>query len=286
MAIIGSQALIRIIPRTTYDLSALTGGLIRLPVAQHIDVLGYARASLQVRVYRGRIPSGASVAVQLADDGSDPADPSVTFLQTTTSAGADIGSVTLNKQTAFPFYQSIFADVPASISRLAAVLLSIKGGAEAGPVLDIGLDLVLSGGSVGATVSQPSTYLGYAHEPVERLETFAPVGDDEPGSSGRGIAGDEDFQRRVADAVRGVLRTARDEGGYPRFGNVNVAIARPVERVAEPELLDIARALILRGGLDLETPDGGYARFGNVNVGIGRQRRVAELEEGGPQEPA
>ena len=287
MAMIGSQSLLRIVPRTSYDASALTGGVIRFPVAQHIDVLGYSRAALQVRVYRGSVPSGATVTVQVADDGSDPTEPGMTLLQPKTAAGDEIGAVTLTERTAFPFYQSISIDVPATIGRLMAVLLSFEGGAEAGPVIEIGLDLVLSGGRVGATVSQPSTYLGYAHEPVERLETFEPLGTDEDiNAVAPTVAGKEDFLARVADAVRSVLGLAGEQGlarlpGYPRFGNVNVAVARPVEKVESAELMDVVRALILRGGLDLETPDGGYARFGNVNVGIGARPPVGEPDTPG-----
>jgi hypothetical protein len=276
MAILASQSLLRIIPRTTYNLSELIRGTIGVPVAQHIDVLGYSRAALQVRVYRGTIPNGASVTVQLADDGFDPSEPGPTLLRTTTTDGKDIGSVKLDEGTAFPFYQSILVEVPAAISRMAAVVLSFVGGAEAGPLIEVGLDLVLTGGAVGSTVSQPSTYLGYASEPVERLESFSPIGDGESQVGTSPPTTDEDFLTRVAQAVRSVLGASGDAvaklpPGYPRFGNVNVAIARPVEQVRSPELVDVVRALILRGGLDLTMPDGGYARFGNVNVGIGRQ---------------
>lgn len=286
MALLESQALLRIIPRTTYDMRELKAGRVCIPVAQHIDVLGYSRATLQIRVYRGSLPAAASVTVDVADDGTDPTEPGAALMQTTkTAAGEAIGSVTLTEATAFPFYQSVSVDVAATIGRLMAILLSFEGGGDGGPTVEIGLDLVLTGGSVGATVSQPSTYLGYAHEPVERIPTFEELDIREEDPVHLPSAGDADFLARVNEAVRSVLNSGEVQTmaklpGYPRFGNVNVAIAKPVETVDAPDLVDLVRALILRGNLNLDTPDGGYARFGNVNVGVVAQPPVEGFDEG------
>ncbi len=280
MPTIGSQALVRILPRTSYDFTGLTGATVRIPVAQHIDVLGYQRAALQVRVYSASLPAGATVTVQLADDGFSADDPASAFLQTTKADGGEIGSIELTEHTVFPFYQSISSEVPGVFGRLMAVLLSVKGGADAGPSIEFGLDLVLTGGSVGATISQPSSYLGYAHELVERVETFERLTVDEPEVA----AGGDALVNRLTNAIRDAVQSrAQKLPGYPRFGNVNVAIARPDlnDETAPSELTTVVADLLARGGFNVETPDGGYARFGNVNVGIGDPGQPDDLTGGG-----
>ena len=297
MATIASQALVRILPRTRYDLGELRDGVLRLPVAQHIDIVGFERATLQVRVYAGTLPAGSSLQVQLADDGFDPNDPATVPLQTARPDGDDIGALTIPEGTMFPFYQSISTVVPGVLGRFLAVVLAFTGGPEGGPAVEIGLDLVLTGGSVGAKIHQPSTYLGYASEPVEAFEPVEPIeplladsaadGSSEPFLAGSVIDG---LVTRLSSTVREALArsgldVAAPDGGYPRFGNVNVGINDPGSRpdVGEARLATVLssaiRDALARGGLDMATPDGGYARFGNVNIGVEGHQPEREVGE-------
>ena len=88
----------------------------------------------------------------------------------------------------------------------------------------------------------------------------------------------------IRDAlVRGDLNLETPDGGYARFGNVNVGIDGTVPRpdVSEKRLSAILagaiREALRRGDLDVATADGGYARFGNVNVGLGANVEQPEL---------
>jgi hypothetical protein len=278
MATIASQALVRILPRTRYDLGELRDGSLRLPVAQHVDVVGFERATLQVRVHAGTLPAGSSLQVLLADDGFDPDDPATVPLQTSTVDGGDIGALTIPEGTMFPFYQSVSTVVPGVLGRFLAVVLAFTGGAEGGPAVELGLDLVLTGGSVGGKIHQPSTYLGYAAEAVEAFEPVEPIeplAADDAGSSESFLTGSvvEGLVSRLASTVRDALDVAAPDGGYPRFGNVNVGIAdddRPAggETRLTTLLSNAIREALARGGFDVAAPDGGYPRFGNVNVGV------------------
>ena len=283
MATIASQALVRLLPRTRYDLGELRDGVLRLPVAQHVDVVGFERATLQVRVYAGTLPAGSSLQVLLADDGFDPNDPATVPFQTSRPDGDEIGALTVPEGTMFPFYQSVSTVVPGVLGRFLAVVLAVTGGPEGGPVVELGLDLVLTGGSVGGKIHQPSTYLGYAAEPVEAFEPVEPIepltaaadaGSSEPFLAGSAIEG---LVARLSSTVRdalakGALDLAKPDGGYPRFGNVNVGIDD--DRPDAPDtkvttlLSNAIREALALGGLDLAKPDGGYPRFGNVNVGV------------------
>ncbi len=281
MPSIGSQALVRLLPRTRYDLGQLRDGVVELPVAQHIDVLGYERATLQIRIYGGTVPAGASLKVALADDGFVADDPASAMLQLSTADGEPIGALDVGERTVFPLYQSISTPVPGVIGRLLAVVLSFAGGSAGGPAVEVGLDLVLTGGSVGASVHQASTYLGYAHEAVEATEVFDRYGDEEPPPP----ALPPGVVAALRDAIAGLgdLVADKPDGGYPRFGNVNVGIdadgIRPDvggDRLAAVLAIAVQDAL-RRGGLDLATPDGGYARFGNVNIGVDGHEPVADV---------
>lgn len=126
MPTIGSQSLVRVLPRTRYDFGALAGGEVTIPVAQHVHVLGYDRAALQVRVHDARLPEGSSVTVRLADDGFSADEPGSHFLQTTAGDGSEIGSVTLTAETRLPFYQSVSTKIPGVVGRLMAVLVTFQ----------------------------------------------------------------------------------------------------------------------------------------------------------------
>ncbi len=276
MPTIGSQVLVRILPRTRYDFGNLREVVIQIPVAQHIDVLGFEHATLQVRVYRGTLPAKSSLRVHLADDGFSADDSTAVFLQTMSAQDKEIGTLHLGERTVFPFYQSVSTAIPGVLGRLMAVVISFAGGPEGGPSVELSMDLVLSGGSVGAKIHQPSTYLGYAHEPIEPVEPFerlTPVPSDQGGTREERLA--TVLSTAIREALgRGDVNVATRGGGYPRFGNVNVGIDATGQRpdVAEGKLATVlstaVREALLRGDLNVETPDGGYARFGNVNVGL------------------
>jgi hypothetical protein len=220
MATIGSQALLRILPYTTYDFGPLSDAEIEIPIAQHIDVLGYEHATLQVRISSGSFPAGSSLRINLADDGFNPDDPKTSFLQKIVD-GQEIGRLEVTDQTVFPFYQSRSTAIPGTFGRLMGITASFAGGTEGGPSVVMGMDLLLTGGSVGTTIYQPSTYLGYAHEPVETEEQFERLNLEqaqptlfEPG-----------LLTNLVTAIRDVFQSERRlPPGYPRFGNVNVAI--------------------------------------------------------------
>jgi hypothetical protein len=160
------------------------------------------------------------------------------------------------------------------------------------------LDLVLTGGSVGSTIHQPSTYLGYAHdrvEPLEKLERLSFEQPDRPPATGI-VGHEDDLVTRLVKAFREALlkthgNVAIPEGGYQRFGNVNVGVAgqlleeleQPVgrEETLAAQLSDAIRDVVLRDNLNLDTPDGGYGRFGNVNVGIGARPFEQRIREDG-----
>jgi hypothetical protein len=249
MATIGSQALLRIIPRTRFDLSQLRGATVQIPVAQHVDVLGFERAAVQVRIYRGILPAKSSLDIQIADDGFGGEGFSETFLQTQNSNGDDIGKLHIPDSAIFPFYQSIPIAIPGVIGRMMAVLLSFTGGPEAGPTVELSVDLVLTGGSVGAKVYQPSTYLGYAHETVEPVEAFDPL-TSQPTASGD--LSEARLAQLLSDAIRKAIAGSRpvfdppDGGTYARFGNVNVGIADPGRRpdVGEEKLAAVLSSAV------------------------------------------
>jgi hypothetical protein len=219
MPSLGSQALLRVLPYTRYDLSALSGATIEIPIAQHIDVLGYENVALQVRVRSGTLPAGSSIRVRLADDGFDPADPSAADFLRTSVDGKDIGGLTVPEGTVFPFYQSIPAAVAGNFGRLMGIVASFTGGTEGGPSVVMSMDLLLTGGAVGTGIQQPSTYLGYSQEPVEPEDKFESLSFDAPPSAGFPA----DLGNRLIAAIRFVLEKAKVPPGYPRFGNVNVA---------------------------------------------------------------
>ena len=298
MATIGSQVLIRVVPRTQYDFSGIRNGVVRIPIAQHIDVLGFQRATLQVRIYAGTLPAKSRLQIQLADDGFSADDTTNAFLQTTTASGEEIGTLQVAEGTVFPFYQSISTAVPGVFGRMMAVMVSFAGGTHGGPSVVMSLDLVLTGGSVGSTIHQPSTYLGYAHdrvEPLEKLERLSFEQPDRLPATGT-VDHEDDLVTRLVTAIReALLKThgsvATPEGGYPRFGNVNVGVAgKLLEELEQPvgreetlaaQLSDVIRDVVLRDNLNLDTPDGGYARFGNVNVGIGARPFEQRIREDG-----
>ena len=224
MPTMGSQALVRVLPRTRYDFGALRDGTVQIPVAQHIDILGYHQATVQVRLHSGTIPPGARLRVHLADDGFNPDDPGTTPLQTSTIDGVEIAVLPVDEGTVFPFYQSVSTAIPGVLGRLMAIMVSFTGGPEGGPSVVMSMDLVLTGGSVGSTIHQPSTYLGYAHEQVERAESFERI---VPEPRAQPPAARQDvLATRLADAILDVLRRSDDAGPhvYERFGNVNVGI--------------------------------------------------------------
>jgi hypothetical protein len=284
MPTMGSQALVRILPRTHYDFSGLRDGVVRIPIAQHIDVLGYQRATLQVRLYSGALPAQSSLRIQLADDGFSHDDPANAFLQTMTAEGQEIGTLEIAERTVFPFYQSISTAVPGVFGRLMAVLVSFSGGTGGGPSVVMSMDLVLTGGSVGTTIHQPSTYLGYAHDHVEPIEQHEHLPFDSVDHAGAETTALSESIREAL--LRGNLDMDTPDGGYARFGNVNVGIGGKVFDQREivragglPSRLAVAiRDALVRGHLDVRTPDGGYARFGNVNIGIGGKVPRPELE--------
>jgi hypothetical protein len=223
MPTMGSQALVRVLPRTRYDFGPLTDATVRFPIAQHIDILGYHQATVQVRIHSGELPAGAQLSVQLADDGFDADDPGAAPLQTATVDGTDIAVLPVGKGTRFPFYQSLSTPIPGVLGRLLAIMVSFTGGPKGGPSVELSVDLVLTGGSVGSTIHQPSTYLGYAHEQVERAESFERI---LPDQHHRPVGRDDVLASRLSDAILEVLRRANDGGTkvYERFGNVNVGI--------------------------------------------------------------
>ena len=225
MPTLGSQALLRVLPSTHYDLRTLVGATIEIPIAQHIDVLGFEHAALQVRVRSGTFPSGSSMRITLADDGFDPDDPGTNFLSTTVG-GEPIGVLEITDKTVFPFYQSLPTTVPGRIGRLMLITAAFTGGPDGGPAAVMSLDLVLTGGSVGMTIQQPLTYLGYAHQPVETEEPFERLTFDQPQHSPVFAPG---LVNRLVATIRALFQGARLPPGYPRFGNVNVAIQRPPE---------------------------------------------------------
>jgi hypothetical protein len=219
MPTIGSQAILRVLPRTHYDFRAVKFGTIMLPVAQHIDVLGYDRVALQVRVHSGQFPKMAALQFQFADDGFSAEDAASEFLQTKAATGEDIGSLRIDDRTALPFYQAMSVGIGGKIGRMLAITLSATGDAEGGPAATVSLDLILSGGHVGTSIHQPSAYLGYALENGDRADMFEPLlpRESEPL--------DDAMIDRVAAAVRDALRGQKSASPYPRFGNVNVGIA-------------------------------------------------------------
>jgi hypothetical protein len=221
---IGSQALLRVLPNTQYDLGAVTDATVEIPLAQHIDVLGYEHAALQVRIRSGSFPSGSSLRINLADDGYNPEDPTASFLQKVVG-GEEMGTLEITDQTVFPFYQSVSTSIPGTFGRLMAITASFAGGPEGGPSVVMSMDLVLTGGSVGTAIRQPATYLGYAHEPLEADEAFEQFTFDQPQPG---------LVDRLITAIRDVFQTARLPPGYPRFGNVNVAIRGDREGPAAP----------------------------------------------------
>jgi hypothetical protein len=229
MPTIGSQALLRVLPSTHYDFGPLAGATVEIPIAQHIDVLGFEHAALQVRVRSGSFPPGSSMRISLADDGFDPDDPGTNFLRTTVD-DEPIGALEITDKNVLPFYQSVATVVPGHFGRLMGVTAAFTGGTDGGPSVVMSLDLVLSGGSVGATIQQPSTYLGYAHEPVETEEPFERLTFDQPAQAPVFEAG---LVNRLVASIRDLFQTARLPPGYPRFGNVNVAIQREPERFEE-----------------------------------------------------
>jgi hypothetical protein len=234
MPTIGSQALLRVLPRTHYDFRPLKKGTVVVPIAQRIDVLGYDRVTLQVRVHGGEFPKKSALVFQFADDGFTADDPNSAFLQTKTASGDDIGSLRIADGATLPFYQSMSVAIGGRIGRMLAITMSATGEAEGAPSALVSLDLVLTGGHVGTSIHQPSSYLGYALETTERVEAFEQVA---PGVADPAV-------ERVAAALLQALRP-RARNPYPRFGNVNVGIS--------PDRAD---------------DDGGYPRFSNVNVAM------------------
>lgn len=155
MPTLGSQALLCVLPNTHYDFGPLSGATVEIPLAQHIDVLGYEHAALQIRIRTGLFPPGSSLRIHLADDGFNPDDPTTNFLRTTVG-DEEIGTLELTERTVFPFYQSISTVVRGNFGRLMGITASFAGGPEGGPSVVMSMDLVLTGGSVGATIQQPS----------------------------------------------------------------------------------------------------------------------------------
>jgi len=244
MPTLGSQALLRVLPYTRYDFGPLKSATVTIPLAQHIDVLGYADIPLQVRIRAGTFPAGAALRVHLADDGYSPEDPATDFLRTAVD-GKDIGTLEVTERTMFPFYQSVAAPVRGNFGRMMGIMASFTGGPEGGPSAVMSLDVVLSGGSVGTTIQQPATYLGYAHEPFESEAAFEPL-QFEPAP---GTMQPEPLSRLLV-SLRGLIGARLP--GYPRFGNVNVARIDP----------DYPRF----GNVNVARTDPEYPRFGNVNV--------------------
>jgi hypothetical protein len=218
MPTIGSQAILRVLPRTHYDFRALKNGSVVLPIAQHIDVLGYDRVTLQVRVHSGLFPNMAALQFQFADDGFSSEDPTSAFLQTKTAMGEDICSLRIDHRAVFPFYQAMSIEVGGKIGRMLAITLSAAAEAGGGPAATISLDLVLSGGHVGTTIRQPSAYLGYALDSSDTVEAFQPLLPGEVGSLNESTIG------RIAAAIKRAL-ASQEPSPYTRFSNVDVGIA-------------------------------------------------------------
>jgi|Tabmets5t2r1_1033131.scaffolds.fasta_scaffold15626_2 hypothetical protein len=229
MATIGSQALLRILPYTHYDFGPLSDAAIEIPIAQHIDVLGYQHAALQVRINAGSFPAGSSLRIHLADDGFNPDDPTTNFLQKTVS-GQEIGTLSVTDRTMFPFYQSMSTAIPGAFGRMMGITASFTGGAEGGPSVVMGMDLLLTGGSVGTTIHQPSTYLGYAYEPVETEEAFETV----TFERGQPVPFGPELITRLVTVIGDVFKSARLPPGYPRFRNVDVARRPDQETLGRP----------------------------------------------------
>jgi hypothetical protein len=256
MSSIGSQSLMRISPRTHYDFRELRDGSVSFPIAQRIDVLGYERATLQVRVHSGAFPKGASIEVRLADDGFSAEDPGSNFLQTKTPSGEEIGVLRLVGPIEPPFYQTLSTEISGKIGRFLAVTISARGAKAGGPSAVVSLDLVLSGGRVGSSFHQPSTYLGYALDVVDRPESFEELG----AASVTSEPLNQALIHRLSDAVREVLARGGHLGGeYPRFSNVNVG-AQPGGEYPRFANVNVGSPGTLAGG-------GEYPRFANVNVG-------------------
>jgi hypothetical protein len=239
MPTIGSQALLRVLPRTHYDFRALKKGTVVVPLAQRIDVLGYDRVTLQVRVHGGEFPKHSALVFRFADDGFTPDDPGSSFLQTKTASGDDIGSLRVGDGVTLPFYQAMSVAIGGRIGRMLAITMSATGEADGAPAALISLDLVLSGGHVGTNIHQPSSYLGYALETTERIEAFEQLA---PAASAIADPGIE----RIAAAIAQALKPRRPNP-YPRFNNVNVGLAPGAQRADD---------------------GGGYPRFSNVNVAM------------------
>ena len=216
MPSLGSQSLVRILPTTRYDFSALRGGAIMFPVAQRIDVLGFEVAALQLRVLSGQLPPGAAMKVFLADDGYDPDVPDAPLFQTQSPVHEDIASTELTSATVLPFYQTLSTTIPGKLGRMMAVLVSFEGGEEGGPSVALSMDVLLTGRLVGTNVQQSAAFRGYAQEVSEEPERFDRL---EPTLSG---TLNEDLVSRLAEVISEALQRKLPPG-YPRFSNVNVA---------------------------------------------------------------
>jgi hypothetical protein len=216
MPSLGSQSLIRLLPTTRYDFSALRGGTIMVPIAQRIDVLGFEVAALQLRVLSGQLPPGSAVKVLLADDGYDPDVPDAPLIQTQLPTREDIASIELPPATVFPFYQTLSTPIPGKLGRMMAVLVSFDGGEDGGPSVVLSMDLLLTGRLVGTNVQQPAAFRGYTSEVSEEPEPFERL---EPA---QGTQLSDDLADRLAVMISEALR-AKVPPGYPRFSNVNVA---------------------------------------------------------------
>jgi hypothetical protein len=220
MPSLGSQSLVRLLPTTRYDFSALRSGSITLPLVQRVDVLGYDVAALQLRVLSGELPPGSTMTVLIADDGYDPEAPDAPFMQTQSQLGEDLASVQISSNTVFPFYQTVATTIPGKLGRMMAVLVSFNASESGGPCVSLSMDLLLSGRVVGRNVQQPATFRGYVEDPTEELEFYTRME-----SAPAAPLGDEVINR-VINAIGSALRGVVAAEEYPRFGNVNVAISR------------------------------------------------------------
>ena len=89
----GGSMLIRLLPVTTYTFSTLgNSGTVTIPLAQHIETLGFTEADFLMRYHSGGSigATGATLAAAVLSDLWVADDPTATMTQTLVGTGSNI----------------------------------------------------------------------------------------------------------------------------------------------------------------------------------------------------
>jgi hypothetical protein len=156
MSTVNGGIVIRLLPRTVFNVPASINTTITFPICAHVDAAAFQEADMIVRFHSGTSLPGAgqSATVNALADGYDFADPATPFFTASVANGAITNASTI------PLYTVV--NIPQPFGRMLAFNLAVLQTAAGGAIaVALSLDLNLKAGDPAGMQMAPNGYRGY-----------------------------------------------------------------------------------------------------------------------------